>query len=156
MNLNHVTSNYKLHTFYSINSFTFTCFIEGRPGRIISVTSFWPPNPFWRPFVFILEREFVSSLVRIKGETTAVIDQIAAKHPFPPELCSPCGLCTFTSPPPSLSLSLAPHSASADPSRGLVSWVTLFAKWSCLSLCREGCSLSPTRPPSTRAASRRW
>lgn len=31
-----------------------------------------------------------------------------------------------------------------------------FAKWSCLSLCREGCSLSPTRPSSARAASRCW
>lgn len=31
-----------------------------------------------------------------------------------------------------------------------------FAKWSCLSLYREGCSLSPSRPSSARAASRCW
>lgn len=50
--------------------------------------------------------------------------------------------------------SASPHAASADPSRGVVSWVTPFAKWSCLSQCREGCSLWPTRPPSMRAAFR--
>lgn len=54
-------------------------------------------------------------------------------------------------------LSAAPLVAtSADPSRGLVSWVSPFTKWSCPSLCREGCGRWQTRPSSTGPASRCW
>lgn len=69
-------------------------------------------------------------------------------HIFSPSLSSPSVRVTASLPPRWSST----HATSADPSRGL----SPFAKWSCLSVCREGYRRLRNRPLSTRAASRCW